>query len=320
VKLGYTVPVLLAFWLQALTASAQNRTESVTVTGQTPKARTEILRSFIRSTVAPSYGSGKLARWALPICPLVIGLKPEENAAVAERIRNDAQSVGARVAGNQPCAPNVTVAFAPDPQALMTKIAASADKKGQLGDNDGAYHRRKLSQVVAPIQAWYGTKTTDVHGAPGMQEVPYPDVTDYCKLAPCFITEGSRLGDGLPNNLARVFVVVDLGKVDGRQVGTIADYVAMLTLLKTDAFPACRPLPSVTNLLTPDCDESLKTSALSDADLAFLRGVYKANAGQNMNLAMGDIFREMEKSPAGRDVKIPAPVQPGSTASTPAAK
>jgi len=324
VKFGYTVAVFLAILLQPLAASAQNRTESVTVTGQTPKARTEILRDFIRSTVAPAYGTGyatgKLARWTLPICPLVIGLKPEENAAVAERIRKDAQSVGARVATNQPCAPNVTVAFAPEPQTLMTQIAASADRKGNLGDNDGAYHRRKLSQVIAPIQAWYGTKTTQAHGAPGAREVPYSDVTDFCQAAPCFIGQASRLGDGIPTNLASVFVVVDLGKVDGRQVGTIADYVAMLTLLKTEAFAACRPLPSVTNLLTPDCDDSLKTAALSDADLAFLRGVYKTDVGQYLNLQKGDILREMEKSPAGRDIKIPAPIQPGSTASAPAAK
>jgi hypothetical protein len=310
----------VTFLLLPLSAAAQNKTESITVAGQAQKARTEILRSFIQSTVALSYVDGKLTRWSLPVCPLVIGLKPEENAAVAERIRKDAQLAGAQVAANQPCTPNVTVAFAPDPQALMTKIAESADRKGYLGDNDGAYHRRKLSQVVAPIQAWYGTMTTQKHRAVGAKGVPYADVADFCQLAPCFITEASRLGDGHPSNLANVFVVVDMGKVDGRQIGTVADYIAMLTLLKTDAFPACRPLPSVTNLLTADCDESLKTAALSDADLALLRGVYKADTGQNENLARGDILREMEKSSAGRDVKLPALIQPGPAASTPAAQ
>jgi hypothetical protein len=311
------VGIPLAFLLLPFAASAQNRTESVTVTGLTPKARTAILRDFIRSTVALSYIDRKLTRWSLPICPLVIGLKPEENVAVALRIRNDALSVGAPVAANEPCTANVTVAFAPNPQALMTKIATDAGRKGHLGDNDGAYHRRKLSQVVAPIQAWYGTMTGQAHGSPGAEEVPYPGVTDFCKLARCFITQASHLGDGLPTNLANVLVVVDMGKVDGRQVGTIADYVAMLTLLKTPAFTACRPLPSITNLLTPDCEENLKAAALSDADLAFLRGVYKVETGQNENLARGDILREMEKSPAGRDVKIRAPIQPGSTASAP---
>ena len=157
-------------------------------------------------------------------------------------------------------------------------------------------------------------------GAPEARGVPYSDVTDFCQLASCFVTQASHLGDGILISLSSVFVVVDMGKVDGRQVGTIADYVAMLTLLKTDAFAVCRPLPSVSNLLTPGCDESLRTTALSDADLAFLRGVYKADGGQYLNLQKGDILREMEKSPAGRDIKLPAPIQPGSTASSPAAK
>jgi len=62
-------------------------------------------------------------------------------------------------------------------------------------------------------------------------------------------------------------------------------------------------VPSITNLLIPDCDAKLKTTALSDADLAFLRGVYKTTGGDNLNLAMGDIVREMEKSLEGQDLK-----------------
>jgi len=75
-------------------------------------------------------------------------------------------------------------------------------------------------------------------------------------------------------------------------------------------------MPSITNKLMQDSDASLKTAALSDTDLAFLRGVYKTLGGDNMNLQIGDIVREMAKSAAGRDLKARA--QPGSTA--PAAK
>ena len=75
-------------------------------------------------------------------------------------------------------------------------------------------------------------------------------------------------------------------------------------------------MPSITNLLVPDCDAKLKTTALSDADLAFLRGVYKTLGGDNLNLAMGDIVRQMEKSLEGKNlnaaaelVSSPAPAQ-----------
>jgi len=100
----------------------------------------------------------------------------------------------------------------------------------------------------------------------------------------------------------------------------IADYVAMLTLSQTDAFATCRQMPSITNLLMPDCDASLKTEGLSDADLAFLRGVYKTKGGDNLNLAMGDIFREMEKSSAVRALADAAAERTGSTVPPPLAK
>jgi hypothetical protein len=316
------VGIPLAFLLLPLAASAQNKTESVTVTGQTPQTRTEIMRGFVRSYVAPSMITGKLARWADPICPLVIGLQPEEKLAVSERIRKDAKSVGAPIQTRQPCKPNVTIAFAMDPQELMTKIVDRWSlARSVLGDIDGPMHARKVSKISSPIQAWYGTTTKDVRGFTGSEEVPYPDVAPYCgPSTPCYVVAASNLNNGIKSVFSNVFVVVDLSKVAGREFGTIADYVAMLTLSQTGAFATCRNMPSITNLLMQDCDANLKTAALSDADLAFLRGVYKANGGEKINLQIGDIVREMEKSPAGRNVKAPAQEQSSSTAFAPAVK
>src|SRR6478735_880898 len=127
--------------------TAQDRTESVTVTGQTPETRTEIMRGFVRSTVAPSMNTGKLARWEAPICPLIIGLKPEENLAVRERIGKDAKLVGAPVSANPFCKPNIAVAFAMEPQELMTKIVGRWRlARSVLGDIDGPMHARKVTK------------------------------------------------------------------------------------------------------------------------------------------------------------------------------
>ncbi len=320
-KRGYAASILLAVLLLSLPVSAQNKTESVTVTGQAAQKRMEIMRSFTGSYVVPSRTIGKVARWVNPICPLIIGLQPDQKLAVSERIKKDAKLVGAPVQARQACRPNVTVAFAMDPQELMTKIIDDRWDLAQtvFGDIDGPMHARKLSKISSPIQAWYGTTIRDVRYFPGSQEIAYPDVTGYCgPSTPCYVTQGSFLDDGLKSVFSTVFVVVDLKKIAGREIGTIADYVAMLALSQTDAFATCRNLPSITNFLIPDCDASLKTAALSDADLAFLRGVYKTNASERLNLQIGDIVREMEKSPAGRDVKLQAPEQSNSAA--PAAK
>jgi len=300
---------LFAFLLLPPAAFAQNKTENVTVTGQAPQTRDEIMRGFIHSYAAPSMLTGKLARWTTPICPLVIGLPPEQKSAVIARINKDAMSVGAPALEGKTCKPNITIAFAPDPQGLMTKITHHwSVARSTLGDIDGPMHARKVSQISAPIQAWYTTTTKGRGDLPGSWEVPWPDVTGLCgPSTPCFVGQASRLNDGIQSVFSNVFVVVDMGKIDGRNTGTIADYVAMLALSQTDAFATCRNMPSITNLLIPDCDASLKTAALSDADLAFLRGVYKTLGGDNLNLEMGDIFREMDKSLANKDLKAATP-------------
>ena len=274
------VGIPFAFLLLSLAASAQNTPESVTVTGQAPQTRTEIMRGFVRSYVAPSMITGKLARWADPICPLIIGLQPDEKLAVSERIKKDARSVGAPVQARQACRPNVIVAFAMDPQELMTKIIEDHWNLARtvFGDNDGPMHARKLSKIAAPIQAWYGTTTRDVHDSPGSQASPYQSVSPYCESTLCYEVQASLLDNGIKSVFSTVFVVVDLSKVAGREIGTIADYVAMLTLSQTDALATCRNMPSITNLLIPDCDANLKTAALSGADLAFLRGSIKRMA------------------------------------------
>ena len=320
-KRRYTASIFFALLLLPLAVSAQNKTESVTVTGQAPQTRTEIMRGFVRSTVAPSMITGKLARWDAPICPLIIGLKPEESLAVRERINKDAKSVGAPVSANPSCKPNIVVAFALVPQELMTKIAARwILARSVLVDIDGPMHARKVSKIYAPIQAWYGTSIKDVHGLSGASDSPLQDVDPFCKMAQCYTPEASTLNNGIRSVFYSAFAVVDLGKADGRKTIAIADYVAMLTLSQTDAFATCRQMPSITNLLMPDCDASLKTEGLSDADLAFLRGVYKTKGGDNLNLAMGDIFREMEKSSAVRALADAAAERTGSTVPPPLAK
>jgi hypothetical protein len=317
------VGITLAFLLLSLVASAQNKTESVTVTGQAPQTRTEIMRGFARSYVAPSMITGKLARWAVPVCPLIIGLQPDQKLAVSERIKKVAELVGAPVQGQRACRPNVIVAFAMDPQDLMTKTINDhwILARTVFGDIDGPMHARKLSKISSPIQAWYGTETRGDGDLPGSQEVAYPDVTGFCgPSTPCYVVKASNLNNGIKSVFFNVFVVVDLSKIAGREIGTIADYVAMLSLSQTDSFATCRNMPSITNFLIPDCDASLKTAALSDTDLAFLRGLYKTYGGDNINLQIGDIVREMEKSPTGRNVKAPVQEQSSSTAPAPAVK
>ncbi|HEU4548937.1 MAG TPA: hypothetical protein VFS01_04520 [Rhizomicrobium sp.] len=53
----------------------------------------------------------------------------------------------------------------------------------------------------------------------------------------------------------------------------------MLALSQTGTFDTCGGAPSITNLFSEGCDNGVTTDAITDVDIAFLKGLY------NMNLA-----------------------------------
>jgi hypothetical protein len=56
----------------------------------------------------------------------------------------------------------------------------------------------------------------------------------------------------------------------------------------------CRPRR--TNLIFPDCDKGVKSDRATDADLAYLRGVYKVDPGESLRNQRNDIAAEIEKA------------------------
>ena len=98
---------------------------------------------------------------------------------------------------------------------------------------------------------------------------------------PFYSVEGNRWRTGLNSELAHIYVIADTSKTEGYELGAVADYVAMLALSQTQSFDSCKPIPSITNLISPACDADLKPKAITDADLAYLKGVYSMDPGAN---------------------------------------
>jgi hypothetical protein len=147
----------------------------------------------------------------------------------------------------------------------------------------------------APIQAWYITASVDRHGqaqvdgarkgsslrmtmmlppagmggpsvAPTMMTMNLPDavVSD---------ATDSHLGDGMSSTITNVVIVADTSKLIGREVNVLADYIAMLSLSQIEPPASCQDLPTILNLLVPDCSRA--GGALSAADMAYLQALYK---------------------------------------------
>jgi hypothetical protein len=275
--------------------------ENVTVTGT--KSR-EVLEKFVESLAAPARMTGKIARWENGICPITVGLRPAATKFVTQRVKDIAAKVGAPVNDKESCEHNIAVVFTTKPQALLDKIRKS--QSWFLGYSDNSAQTEKLATVTHPIQAWYMTATKDLQGQTSVDGAKGGDL-EFWVPDPVFPNQhilirtqahsqnvtGSRLGDGLHSTFYDVIIVVDPDKLVDYEIGSIADYIAMLALTQLNSLDTCQQLPSIVNMLAAGCQR--KTDALTDNDLSYLRGLYKMNADRTLRTEQDQIAYQMEQ-------------------------
>jgi hypothetical protein len=288
----------------AIAQPARAPTENVTVTGT--KSR-QVLEKFVESFAAPARMTGKIARWENGICPVVVGLPAGFAKFVTQRMNDVARQVGAPVSEKESCEHNIAIVFTTKPQALLDKIRKS--QSWFLGYSDNSAQTEKLATVTHPIQAWYMTATKDWNGkvdidgsktlGPGLEiSVPCPGggpgiCTYYLPNAHANSVNLSHLGDGLHSTFYDVIIVADPTKLVDYEIGSIADYISLLALTQLNALDTCQQLPSIVNMLAAGCER--KTDALTDNDLAYLRGLYKMNPDRTARNQKDEIAYQMEQ-------------------------
>src|SRR5438067_5223096 len=258
--------------------------ESVTVTASKPSA--EAINSFIRSHVTATRLTEKMARWTTGICPLIVGLDDKFATYVTQRIRNVAANVGAPVNKDPACQTNIRILFTATPQAVLDTIRK--EHEGLLGYHDSPAQADRLAKVTHAMQAWYTTATEDLRGnlevdnpRPGgvRMEIPVvpPGAGGFARLptgpmrmnlpnATVKNVTGNRLGDGLSSASYYIIIVTEPAKLADFEMGTLADYIAVLSLSQPASLDGCEALPSITNLLSPGCNSIART--ITDGDLA----------------------------------------------------
>jgi len=305
---------VVAFCLIVLpqAAGAQGAaTEQVTVTGTRSHG---VIENFVRSATAPTHFAGKVARWETPICPYAVGIKPEAAAFVIGRIKQVAADAGVKVSTDQGCRYNVEVIFTRTPQALLDNVRK--DNTDILGYAVSSDEKDRLAKITAPIQSWYATATRDRNGVteadsphttqgggvtvilPCSMLQPPPAPPGICTLQNPYArkvnTEGSLLGDSTRGLFDNVLIVADPGKLDNFELGAVSDYIAMLALAQIPAPATCQPLPSILNFLSPGCEARI--AGLTATDRAYLRGLYRMQAGLSLALQRETIADEMSKA------------------------
>ena len=217
------------------------------------------------------------------------------------RIRQIAASANVPMA-TPPCRANIHVYFAAKPQELLDSIRGHGGSR-LLSANPSKAERLAVFQY--PIQAWYATGTRDEHnGVLGSDDIADGGWSGcICDIPiPPQPGSGVRVRDddpiraGVRSEFAHVYVIADVNQTAGYSFNAVADYIAMLALSEIRTFDACQELPSITNLIAPDCEASRKPGAITDIDLAYLRGIYSIDPGESLKTQQSDIAAQMEST------------------------
>ena len=311
-----------ALLLFVLLASAQTdanaQVESVTVTA----AREAAIAKFIETRAATTRMTGKLARWKVPVCPVVYGIPANYAAFITQRIRDVATSAGAPVNTGKDCRGNIQIVFTTAPQALLDNIRLK--NSNYLGYYDNSRQAEAMTKLSRPVHAFYSTATADLRGnrqsdthkttgitieLPG---VPSPGQGDSVSSLPsggqmvtltmpgasAMSVSGTRfLGDGLSSEFQHVVLVVDTLKVATLEMGSLSGNLALLALSQPSDAGICQDLPSIANLLiTPACNAATLTAELSVYDRAYLSGLYKSQIEGAGHVQKAQISYEMRQA------------------------
>ena len=288
--------------------AGQHTVGEVTVIGRRPADEDMIgtvIAPFVDSHATRDRKSGLLLRAAPSgICPVTLGLPKPFDDFITARIAEVARSVGAAVETAGKCQPNVEVLFASQPQAVVDALAR------QTGGEILGYHfvgeKQALIRMNRPVQAWYVTGTRGDSSSQDKRIDPDGSVDSVHDQVRVDQAYGAGLDTGTgslvpPRNRSQfvnVLIVADAGKVAGREIGPVADYVAMLALSQARSLDACGELPSILDLLAANCQSRPAPLALTSSDLAFLKALYAADLSRPAPSANVKIEHEMVRDMA----------------------
>jgi hypothetical protein len=272
------------------------------VTTMTPRLPTEqelagdSVHQFISHHATVHYFStgvsGNLAHWPggkQSICPAAFGLSPAYNAFVTARIRALAANVGAPLQSDLKCRPNVRIYFSTDPNQLMTNVVKWASVYFRPR---GEFATMKPFLEFTPdhaIQGWYLTiprHASVLNSDLGL--LPLNLHTLWPRVIQKSITDTGDMA-----SIGSVVMIIDTAKVVGYAIGTVADYVGVLSLSVVQSPDHCDSLPSILDIMSPSCAAREHPTGVTAGDLAFLKALYYRNTGIGPSPSPDDIQYDM---------------------------
>ena len=238
--------------------------DTVTVEAARERERLEHrISSFVSSITIP-FRDESLARWQSAICPLVAGLPPEEGEFVFDRVSRVASDAGVPLAPEK-CTPNFLVVATSDPEALLQKWWGRSARL--FNEDRGTAGMQRFIHSDQSVRVWYNACSVSPGGAKTFKIKGDPS----CNTGAI----GSRLSFEAVRVIYSVVVVVDLGHIEGLNVGQLADYIAMIGLAQIRKNPDLGGAPTILHLFAET--DAPKPQGLSIWDQTFLKSLYRTD-------------------------------------------
>ncbi len=308
---------LLAAALAVTPAALATTQETIVVRGtriDPAQARERAVEFVKRAGVAK--GEKQVARWVVPICIKVIGIRDDQAARIEQAMLGIAREARMAIAGPK-CDPNITVSFTSDPRQLVQEIKKR--RPHQMRELSFA-DRDRLLGGDAPVRWWYATQMLDRDGvkennisAPwlagaggaglqgtGADPVSLP-MTDGVTGTQQY-NSGSNVRTPTVRSLYGATVVVDAGRIGDASIEALAAYAAMVGFAEMDATDPPPP-DSILGLFQPNSVES----SLTDWDLAFLKSLYRMPLDRRARIQRGHLVEALldERLPKDKGKRKP---------------
>jgi hypothetical protein len=138
-----------------------------------------------------------------------------------------------------------------------------------------------------PVRWWHVSETVSADGILLNGDASSGGISN----APVARSLGSRLRSDIRQDLSRAIIIVDAHSVGGVQLSALADYIALVALAQLNPAADTGAYPSILNVFGSDRSG---LNAMTDWDLAYLRGLYAATRNAaNVQQQQREIARRM---------------------------
>lgn len=266
-----------------------SQADEIIVTGQRTE---EAVRNFVGEIAVATRGENQLARWDRRICPGVAGLQARFAQFVIDRMAQRAIDVGLDV-GEPGCKANILILVTPNADAVAQELfEKNRDKLGYYYQRGRRTQGRQALEAFvnseAPVRWWHVSRTVSRDGE------RLGDTSNGDAPVQRLTGNASRLNRGTRQDLGTAFIIVDARQLRGVGFETLADYLAMVSLAQLDPKTDTAEFPTILNIFATQGDARPK--ALTDWDVAYLRGLYDATRDSaSANRQQGEIASSMNR-------------------------